>query len=149
MAYPLASKRHVRSPLLCQVLPFGVDRRNQRNLLRPNPAFQLLLTTHRFPNVVKTFLVDETIAMILVRKSFEFPTFVFCYAAVDVIGHSDVQGAGGAADNVNPIFFRVHISRAAVEKEPAPRGASREFLFALPEAQAGMWSFDFVAASRL
>jgi len=103
-------KRHLCSPRLSQILPPRVPRLNERNLLRPCPAFQLFLATDRFMNVVKALVIDKSIAVIFTGESRYFAVLVFKSPALDAVRHPDVQRSRSTAYDVHEVFVVFHYS---------------------------------------
>ena len=100
-----ASKRHLRAPVLRQISPMRIHRFDQRNLLRPSPALQLLLTVDRPHDFVEAFPVDKSIYFVSCGEPLDLSFFVLHHTHIEVIRHSDAQGAGSARHNIDTIFM--------------------------------------------
>src|SRR5262249_43247921 len=61
------------------------------NFLRSRPSFQLLLAVNRLLHFVETFPIDQPIAPILTRESFELAAPVFAHPALGIVRHSGVE----------------------------------------------------------
>src|ERR1019366_9228247 len=102
-------KQHLRSPLLSQVFPSRISRLNQSYLFRPSPTLQLFLTRNRLENIVKAFVIDQAVAVILTGESFDFITLVFQSSPIDVVRHPDVKRTGNATNDVGEVVvFGLH-----------------------------------------
>src|ERR1700694_1248338 len=103
----LSRKRHFRSPLLRQILPTGIHGLDQNNLLRPPPPLELLLAIDRFENIIETLPVDPAITLVFAGEAFDFASFVLKRSHVQVVGHSYVESARAAGNDVDPVLLVV------------------------------------------
>src|SRR6185437_7713612 len=55
----LSPQSHFAAPFFGQVLPAGIQLFNQRNLLRPSPAFQLLFPADRPGSLIEPLVIDK------------------------------------------------------------------------------------------
>src|ERR1700758_209546 len=69
----LSRERHLPSPLLCQMFPARVARLDQYNLLLSSPALELFFPSDRIENLIKCFVVHQSLAMVLPRKAIDLP----------------------------------------------------------------------------
>jgi hypothetical protein len=99
----LAGECYLPSPLFREILPSLVSRLDQRDLLRPAPALQLLLTIDCLPYVIKPFVIHQARTVIFARESLELAALVLKHSPLDVVGHADVQRPAEAGDNLSPI----------------------------------------------
>jgi hypothetical protein len=71
----------------------GIERLDQRNLLRPPPALELLFAIDRLLNIVEGLPVQQTLDLILVREAFDTVEFVLKDALVQVACHADIESS--------------------------------------------------------
>ena len=76
-----------------------------RNFLGPPPAFQLLLARNGVEHLLKRLEIHESVAVIVAGKAFEVSTLVLPHAALDIVGHTNVQSAGKTGDDVRPVLM--------------------------------------------
>jgi len=86
----------------------GVLRFDERDLFSTYPPLQLLFAIDRSKHIIETFVVDQPIARILGRESFDFPVLVLKGATINAVCHSDIERTRVAADDVNEIFVLFH-----------------------------------------
>jgi hypothetical protein len=99
----LSRERHLPSPLLCQMFPARVARLDQYNLLLSSPALELFFPSDRIENLIKCFVVHQSLAMVLPRKAIDLTRFVLPYPPFDVVCDADIQSSCAARDDVRPI----------------------------------------------
>src|SRR5215469_12342731 len=87
------------------ILPARILALDQCNLLFSAPAFELLFAGDGIANVVETFPIHEPGAMVGAGEAVECPALVLTDAAVDVVGDADVERAGAAGEDVDPIVM--------------------------------------------
>src|SRR5579884_101606 len=95
-------------PALAQVVPAWIHRFDQRDLLLASESFQLLLTSDRRLDVVIAFVINQTMASVLLREAFEGAGFVLANARLQVAGYSDVEHAGKARHDVHGVEVLAH-----------------------------------------
>jgi hypothetical protein len=110
----LVCKQHLRSPLPGHIFPARILCFDQRDLLRPAPALQLLLATDRLMNVVEAFKVHQPVAMVFAAEAFRLAGLMLKHAAVDAVRHANVKRSRAAAHDVNEIRVFSHRRRPIV-----------------------------------
>jgi hypothetical protein len=76
IANSLAGEHHFCAKFLGQIRPARIHELNQRNLLRAPPTLQLLFTVDRFSNLIEALPINQPIAMIFARKTFDLSALV-------------------------------------------------------------------------
>jgi len=94
---------HPGKPSLRQIKPVRVERLDQRNLLRPPPALELLFAVDRLLNFVERFPVQQALYLILVREPFNSMELVLEDSFVQVAGHADIESSREAAHDVHAV----------------------------------------------
>ena len=84
-----------------------IEEFDQRDFLRPPPAFELLFTVDRFLNVIERLPIQQTLDLIFVRESFDAVEFVLEDTFVQVACHADVEGSREAAHDVRTVGFSI------------------------------------------
>jgi hypothetical protein len=79
------------SPSFRQILPRGILRLNQRQTPRPRPRLNLLLSCNRISNLVKYYVVHETIDLVPFREAFDFSALVLERSSMDAVCDSCVE----------------------------------------------------------
>jgi hypothetical protein len=101
-------EQHLCSPLFGKIFPPGIFRFDQINLFDPQPAFQLLLSSNRWVNVVEAFVVDQAITVIFAGESLDLAALMLHGTAVNAVRHTDVERAGATGYDVDEIFVILH-----------------------------------------
>src|SRR5262249_51212571 len=94
--------------VLTQVPKFRIHLADQRQLLFPPPALDLLFSRDGITNVSERLKIDEPGDVIPLRKSLNDFAFVLYHSALQVAGHPGIEHAAGIAQNVDVI--RAHFS---------------------------------------
>src|SRR5207245_9570861 len=90
-------RRRIFEAACSQILPSGIESRDQPQLLFSSPALQLLFTRDGFVNVVIAFPIHETYGIVLIGKTLLPVHFVLKNTAAKIVGHADVEGPAGTA----------------------------------------------------
>src|SRR6266849_4317055 len=69
--YRLPREQHLASPFLAQVLPFGINAFDQRNLLASSPTLQLLFAADCVPHIVKALIINRLSTVVFAREAFD------------------------------------------------------------------------------
>src|SRR5271168_2157615 len=99
---PLPRKQHPLAPTPCQILPIGIGRLNQGDLLRTPPTLKLLLTVNGERDMRKLFKIDQPVATISGSKAVNFLRLMLQDPLMDIAGHANVKLPGFAAQDINP-----------------------------------------------
>jgi len=59
-------------------------------------------------NVVEAFVVDQPVTVIFAGESLDLAALMLQGAAVDAVGHTDVERAGATGHDVDEIFVILH-----------------------------------------
>jgi hypothetical protein len=68
----------------------------------------LLFAINRLEQIIEALVVDQAIARVFCRESFDFSSFVLQGTTINAVGHSNVERPGVAAHDVNEIFVFSH-----------------------------------------
>src|SRR5205085_898718 len=88
-------------PITRQIAPFRILRRDQRNLLRSRPAFDLRFGFDGFNGGWKNVVIDQNIHVVLSGKTRDEFLLVLPYAALETVRHTDVKNSGFACEDVH------------------------------------------------
>jgi hypothetical protein len=97
-------------PFCSQVFPRRISLRDQPFFLSSVPALQLLLPVNRLVNIVERFVINQTVALILPRETFNQLVLVLEDAPVKIIRHPDVQSARFTRNHVHAVIVFLHTS---------------------------------------
>jgi hypothetical protein len=86
-------------PVFAQVHPGWIDILDQRNLLFPPPAFELLFARNGFPDILISLEPDQAITVVPLHEAVVLFPFVFKDSPAQVTGDADVDSMA-AAHNV-------------------------------------------------
>src|SRR3989304_7601 len=92
------------SPHLAQVFPVWVQGRYQRNLLAPDPSFDLFLTLNRHPHIRRRFVVDKSRQLVSLREAAASVMDVLMEAPLQVIRDAGVQRARVVRHDVHVVI---------------------------------------------
>src|SRR3954464_7132258 len=95
-------------PPVSQVVPVWIESLDQRDLLLPPPALDLLLAIDCFPNVIETLPINEPALAKFVREPLDNFLFVLPCALVQVAGKACIEHPCSAGQNVNVIDVFAH-----------------------------------------
>jgi hypothetical protein len=99
-------------------LPIADSSFNQRNLLLPSPAFQLLLAALCHIHVVVLFIVNKAITLVFLRESIDLTRFVLKNARVNETRHANIERARAAGHNINPEYVKAPFAHAGNGNTP-------------------------------
>jgi hypothetical protein len=86
-----------------QVLPLGVFGFDERDPFIPSPALDLLFAGDGDFGVAVGLEPNQFVDVVFLGKAGDFSAFVLQDAAEEIVGHSGVESAGIASENVNVI----------------------------------------------
>ena len=75
------------------IFPTRILLKNEADLFRPNPTFQLLFPRNGLQHVGVIFVKDELIDFVRFREAFEYAFFVLPDAAFQIAGDAYVKSA--------------------------------------------------------
>ncbi len=117
--------------ILTQIPKRRITRPNQRQLLLPEPTFDLLLPRNRVPHVSKRLKPHQSIHVISFRKATNQFPFVLHHAPLQIVCHTDVKHPSRRAQNISMV--NSHMSPGSgFFRHPGPH-------LCHPERSEGSW----------
>ena len=96
--------RFLLEPTSAQVIPLRILLDDQSNLFCPAPAFDLLLSSDRVPDVVKYLGMDQSIHPVTTGKTGQRLVPMLPNTSEEVVSHADIKdSANGVGKNINVI----------------------------------------------
>ena len=86
-----------------KILPRRVHSLYQRNLLRPDPVFQLLFSCNGIANVAEILEVNETMDIVVRRMSAWNILAMSVDPSGKAVAHADVEVSRPAGEDVDPV----------------------------------------------
>src|SRR5207244_12965901 len=81
---------------------------DKRDLFSSYPPLQLLFAINRLEHIIEALVVDQAIARVFCRESFDFSSLVLLDPTINAVGYSNVERSSVTADNDNEIFLLFH-----------------------------------------
>ena len=84
-------RREWLAPVLSQIVPCRVAALDERNLFRPRPVLDHLLTANGIADILKFLPVHQPIDSVFLRETFYFASLVLLHAPEQIIGDPRVM----------------------------------------------------------
>src|SRR5215831_18912441 len=100
----LSRKTRFPPPIFGLILPAWIHFFNQRNLLFPTPAFDLLFAPNCNLHILLTFVVHKSVTLVLLGKPVNRIISMLMDALFKEAGDSDVKSSRAAGENIHLIL---------------------------------------------
>ena len=96
-------------PIRGQIFPLGIALDDQSNFLFPSPAFNLLFSGYGVFYQAVFFLIDKSIDLVFLSEAGNFGELVFLDPSFQIVGHSCIESARFACEDVNAVNAFRHV----------------------------------------
>jgi hypothetical protein len=93
----------------CEVFPGWIGGFDEGDLLLPGEVLQVFFARDGVVDVLEAFVVDEAVDFVFCGESIGFAIAVLAKTDEQMVGDSDVEGAGAAGENVDEILVVSHV----------------------------------------